>query len=171
MGLLHNTFKLTKNQRKAVAVLTVVLLLTNSHVQAAQADAILPVVQGSDATTTQAQVTPDPVLTVPQRFDGHLPTAARTVMVTVTAYASTVAECDDDPFTTADGSQVRDGIIAANFLKFGTKVRIPDLFGDKVFEVHDRMNARYQNRVDVWMDSSQKDREFGIHRNVKIEVL
>ncbi|MBD3252034.1 hypothetical protein GF380_06350, partial [Candidatus Uhrbacteria bacterium] len=57
--------------------------------------------------------------------------------VPMTAYTSRPEETDDTPFITADGSHVRDGIVAANFLPFGTKVRIPSLFGDQIFEVHD----------------------------------
>jgi 3D (Asp-Asp-Asp) domain-containing protein len=105
---------------------------------------------------------------------GTLPVAgARTHVygrVSMTAYTSRVEECDDTPFITADGSHVRDGIIAANFLKFGTKVRIPTLFGDKIFEVHDRMNKRYTNRVDVWMEDLADARQFGV-RNAVIEIV
>lgn len=91
--------------------------------------------------------------------------------VDMTAYTSTVEECDADPFTTADGSTVADGIIATNFLPFGTKVRIPELFGDKVFVVHDRMNARYWYRIDIWMNNKKAMRQFGIHHNVKVEIV
>ena len=39
--------------------------------------------------------------------------------------------------------------IAANFLPLGTQVKIPELFGDKVLVVHDRMNSRYgQGRIE-----------------------
>ena len=94
----------------------------------------------------------------------------RTMVVPTTAYTSDVAETDSSPFTTADGSQVRDGIIAANFLPHGTRVRIPDYFGNKVFEVHDRMNKRYQTRVDIWMLNKSDAYAWGV-RNVKIEIL
>ncbi len=100
-----------------------------------------------------------------------LPSVLRTYSIDVTAYTSTVEECDSDPFITADGSRVRDGIIAANFLPFGTKVRFPSLFGDRVFEVHDRMNKRYNLRADVWMNNGSAMRQFGIHHNVTIEVV
>ncbi|MCI0479453.1 hypothetical protein L0Y59_02830 [Candidatus Uhrbacteria bacterium] len=96
--------------------------------------------------------------------------AVRTITVPVSAYTSAVEECDSTPFTTADGSQVRDGIVAANFLTFGTRFRIPDHFGDKVFEVHDRMNARYTYKVDIWMLTKAEARAWGV-RNVKIEIL
>lgn len=91
----------------------------------------------------------------------HIPT---------TAYTSRAQETDSTPFITADGSHVRDGIVAANFLKFGTKIRIPELYGDKIFEVHDRMNARYWYKVDIWMDDLQDARQHGVRR-LTIEVV
>lgn len=96
--------------------------------------------------------------------------AARTMVVPTTAYTSDPAETDSTPFTTADGSRVRDGIVAANFLPHGTRIRIPDYFGNKVFEVHDRMNSRYQTRVDIWMTNKSDAYAWGV-RNVKIEIL
>lgn len=90
--------------------------------------------------------------------------------VRITAYSSTPEETDDTPFTTALGTQVRDGIIAANFLPFGTRVRIPKVFGSKVFVVEDRMNRRHTNVVDVWMPSKELARTFG-KMNATIEVL
>ena len=88
----------------------------------------------------------------------------------ITAYSSTPEETDDTPFITASGERVRDGIIAANFLPFGTEVRIPELFGDRVFVVKDRMHRRKTNFVDIWMPSKQLAIEFGIHQT-EIEVL
>ena len=82
--------------------------------------------------------------------------------VWVTAYTSTPEETDDTPFITAMGTKVRDGIIATNLLPFGTHVRIPKLFGNKVFVVEDRMHPRKKNFVDIWMDSKQDAKEFGI---------
>lgn len=94
----------------------------------------------------------------------------RTVTVSMTAYSSTVDQTDDSPFITANGTRVRDGIVAANFVPFGTKVKIPELYGDKVFEVTDRMNKRYQTRVDIWMETRQEAIQFGVKRNVTIEI-
>ena len=88
----------------------------------------------------------------------------------ITAYSSTPEETDDTPFITASGERVRDGIIAANFLPFGTEVRIPELFGDKVFVVKDRMHHRKTNFVDIWMPSKYLAQEFGIHQT-SIEIL
>ena len=90
--------------------------------------------------------------------------------VPLSAYTSRVGETDASPFITADGSHVRDGIIAANFLPFGTKIRIPSLFGDKIFEVHDRMNKRYSYKGDIWMDDLSNALQFGV-KYATIEVV
>jgi len=90
--------------------------------------------------------------------------------VHTTAYSSTVDQCDADPFIAASGKRVHDGMVAANFLKFNTKIRIPDVFGNKIFIVEDRMNRRFQNRVDIWMNTRQEAMNYGI-RNVKIDIL
>ncbi len=92
----------------------------------------------------------------------------------ITAYNSLPEQTNCQPCITANGFNVCEhGIedtIAANFLQFGTKVRIPELFGDRVFIVRDRMNKRYPNRVDIWMLERDDAIEFGIKR-AKIEVI
>lgn len=114
-------------------------------------------------------------------FDNHLPELLdrqyEVISVSyhsMTAYNSEVAQCDASPCITANGFNVCEhGIedtVAANFLRFGTKVRIPELFGDRVFVVRDRMNQRYTSRVDVWMKNRSDAIQFGI-RNAKIEVV
>ncbi len=86
------------------------------------------------------------------------------VRVWVTAYSSTPEETDDTPFITASGKTVHDGIVATNFLPMGTKVQIPEYFGNKVFVVEDRMHPRKINFVDVWMATKHDARHFGIAR-------
>jgi len=85
-----------------------------------------------------------------------------TMAVWVTAYSSTPEETDDTPFITASGKQVRDGIVATNLFPFGTRITIPELFGDKVFTVEDRMHRRKQNFLDVWMPTKDSALSFGI---------
>lgn len=85
----------------------------------------------------------------------------------MTAYTSEAAQTDSDPCTTANGynlckAGVIEDTIAANFLKFGTKVKLPGLFGDRVFVVRDRMNSRYPERVDVWFKSKPAALKFGL---------
>jgi 3D (Asp-Asp-Asp) domain-containing protein len=84
--------------------------------------------------------------------------------VWLTAYSSMPEETDETPLITATNKTVRDGFIAANFLPFGTKVKIPEFFGDKVFVVEDRMSRRKTDFMDIWMPSKEKANEFGIHR-------
>lgn len=92
----------------------------------------------------------------------------------VTAYNSEVGQCDDSPCITANGFNLCEhGIedsIATNMLPFGTKVRIPELFGDRVFVVRDRMNARYYERFDVWMLEHSDAVKFGL-QYVEVEIL
>jgi 3D (Asp-Asp-Asp) domain-containing protein len=97
-------------------------------------------------------------------------TIRRFYTVDVSAYNSEVAQCDDSPFITAKGTHVRDGIVATNMFPFGTAIKIPALFGDKIFVVEDRMNTRYQNNVDVWMESKIDAVKLG-RRTVQIEVI
>jgi len=92
----------------------------------------------------------------------------------ITAYNSEPGQTDDSPCITANNFNVcNHGIedtIAANFLPFGSKVKIPELFGDRVFIVRDRMNRRYTNRVDVWMIDRPDAVKFGV-KTARIEVL
>ena len=86
------------------------------------------------------------------------------IEVVLTAYSSTLDQTDDSPFVTASNTRVRDGIVAANFLPFGTKIKIPDLFGDKIFVVEDRMHRRFNDRVDIWFSDRWSARQFGLQK-------
>lgn len=92
----------------------------------------------------------------------------------MTAYNSEAAQTDDSPCITANGFNVCEhGIedtIAANFLKMGTKVKIPDLYGDRIFVVRDRMNKKHPDRVDIWMKDRASAIKFGV-KTAKIQVL
>lgn len=101
---------------------------------------------------------------------GAVPEGPEGRTVWVTAYASTPEETDNTPFITASNTHVHDGVLAANFLPFGTKVLIPALFGNKVFTVEDRMKSTKTNFVDVWMPTKQDAIDFGISR-AEIVVL
>jgi len=92
----------------------------------------------------------------------------RKMRVLATAYSSTADQCDSTPFITANGTRVHDGTLAANFLKFGTKVRFPSLYGDKIFIVEDRM--RSNTKVDLWFPTRQEAKNFGV-KIVEMEVL
>ena len=91
--------------------------------------------------------------------------------ITVTGYSSTPEETDDTPFITASGKAVEDGVVAANFLAFGTKIRFPELFGDKIFVVYDRMHERFsEDRVDIWFMSTEEAKNFGIKKTI-MEII
>lgn len=130
----------------------------------------------SAATSTDQDDLRDIIWTqswVPAEFINILPVAKekprRVMYVTVTAYSSTPDQTDDTPFIAATGKRVHDGMVAANFLRFGTKVRFPDYFGDKNFVIEDRMHERFSNRMDVWMETREEAKQFGIRR-LKVEI-
>ncbi|MFH0890763.1 MAG: hypothetical protein V1856_01890 [Candidatus Liptonbacteria bacterium] len=96
--------------------------------------------------------------------------SAQIRLVKITAYTSSPEETDDSPFITATGNTVRDGIVATNFLPFGTRIQIPKIFGDKIFVVDDRMHPRMVNSVDIWMEKKEDARRFGV-KNTEIAIL
>jgi len=198
MQILKPTIHITPGTRKLIVALTLVVTLSSIRVQAASAADVLPeppvwltpngeiydspemrsivVPVRAPASLKSAEDKPvkkwntinAPDLTTPVDYSDEA--AIRTLVVPTTAYTSDPNETDSTPFTTANGTQVRDGIVAANFLKFGTRIRIPDYFGNKVFVVADRMNQRYNQRVDIWMLTKTEARNWGV-RKVKIEIL
>ena len=97
----------------------------------------------------------------------------RVITVPVTAYNSLPGQTDSTPCITANGFNLckndTENVIAANFLKFGTKVRFPDYDPNTIYTVQDRMNARYNYRADIWMKNYADAREFGI-RQLKMEI-
>lgn len=121
----------------------------------------------------QAQENAENLNRLPENKDRELK-VIRTSYHTMTAYNSEPGQTDDTPCITANGFNVCEhGIedtVAANFLKFGTKIRMPELFGDRVFVVRDRMNKRYSDRVDIWMLNKADALKFG-KKYVKIEVV
>ncbi len=95
----------------------------------------------------------------------------KTIKVVITAYSSTPDQTDDTPFITASGGYVGDGIVANNMLPFGTKIKIPALYGDKIFVVEDRMNKRMGNyRMDIWFPERAQAVNFGV-KTAEIVVL
>ena len=71
---------------------------------------------------------------------------------------------------TASGVRCKKGIAAANWLPLGTKIKIPKIFGNKIFVIADRMNIRYPSRLDIWMSDKAKALNFGT-RTAEIIVL
>ncbi len=88
----------------------------------------------------------------------------------VTAYSSSVDETDSTPHVTASGTRTRDGVVASNIFPFGTRVKIPELFGEKILVVEDRMHRRFTDRMDVWMPSKWSALRFGKQRTA-VEIV
>jgi 3D (Asp-Asp-Asp) domain-containing protein len=107
--------------------------------------------------------------------------ARRIMYVVATAYSSEAAQTDDTPCMPAmwgfdlcvyyENYGIAD-TIASNDLPLGTQVRFPELHGDKVFTVRDRMNKRYtgKSRIDFWLTEKSEAIQFGVKR-IKMEIL
>ena len=102
-----------------------------------------------------------------------------TYTVRATAYSSTPDQTDNTPCHTATNYNVCTGdknVIAANFyvngyrVPFGTMIRIPGIYGEKIFIVEDRMNSRYTNNIDIWFPERSLALEFGAQK-VTIEIV
>ncbi len=99
------------------------------------------------------------------------PEVEREIPVIITAYSSTPSQTDDSPYITAAGTLVREGIVANNYLAFGTEIRIPEIYGDKIFVVEDRMSdTKGYYHIDVWLPDYYQALSFGAKRT-HIEVL
>ncbi len=98
----------------------------------------------------------------------------RTYTIPITAYTSEVGQTDETPCITASGLDVcqrnEENVVAANFLPLGTRVRIPELYGNRVFYVEDRMNERYHYKMDIWMKQKKDAKQFGV-KYATIEVF
>jgi len=89
------------------------------------------------------------------------------IEATVTAYSSSPDETWGDPFITASGRRVADGVIACpRRFPFGTQFRI----GDRTYTCWDRLHPKYDDRFDIWKPSKQEALEFG-RRRVVVERL
>lgn len=104
---------------------------------------------------------------------GDLPTAGKRNYivhedsVSVTAYNSVAGQTDDTPCIGAQGTDIcvayanGENVCAANFVPLGTKLEVEGL-GTCI--VRDRMNARYDKRIDWFMGYDVKAaRKFGVH--------
>ena len=98
------------------------------------------------------------------------PERTKRMEIILTGYSSTEDQTDSSPFITASGTWVKEGIIAANFLPFGTKIKFPSIYGDKIFVVEDRMHPKNYNRVDIWFPSRWQALNLGIIKTY-IEIL
>ncbi|MBI4779659.1 3D domain-containing protein [Candidatus Falkowbacteria bacterium] len=178
----HNKIITLKQAKKVVIILVAVLffefLLFPAPLMASQMEKNGEFNEKQGIISCQDQIVQD-IATGIMEFNGKLPESKAANIdfsqhVTITAYNSEAGQTDNSPCITANGFNVCDNgvedTIAANFLPFGSKVKIPELFGDRVFVVRDRMNKRFSNRVDVWMIKRPDAVKFGV-KVARIEVL
>lgn len=168
--------KKTRRRLERLIVLVEVLILVGTgapqlvRAQSAAASPEVPVVND------ELIASPPPPVTVEHRSlpdvaDRPQPATRRIIWVTVTAYSSTVDQTDSDPFTTASGETVRDGIVAWNGVPFDTRLRLPSHFGSKIFIVKDRLNPRASRYiVDLWMPTREAALQWGA-RVIRAEIL
>jgi 3D (Asp-Asp-Asp) domain-containing protein len=97
--------------------------------------------------------------------------------VHATAYNSVPGQTDKDPWIAAWNNRLRPGqkVIAVSRdlekhgLTNGAKVKIEGLPG--TYTVRDRMNKRFKNRIDVWMERDvKKARRWG-KKKLKVSLL
>ena len=171
IDMILRDIKLGNIEKAIISIVLLVFVVTSMIPMSAKAQAA----EGDSAVAVLVSSTPRNLLA--ERFDGATHSSyqvKREMKVTSTAYTSTVDQCDASPCITADGFNVcangAENVLAANFLPFGTKVKIPELYGDRIFTVHDRMNKRFSNRVDIWMVSRNDAIQYG-KRTIKIQIL
>ncbi len=90
------------------------------------------------------------------------------IMAEMTAYSSSPDETSGNPFITASGKRVHWGTAASNRYAFGTRFKIPSMYGDKVFIVEDR--GGFGHHFDLWFPSKAKAIQFG-RRHAKVIFL
>ncbi|MFH1582785.1 MAG: hypothetical protein ABIB72_00490 [Candidatus Falkowbacteria bacterium] len=178
----HNKIITLKQAKKVIIFLVFILffefLLFPAPLIASQMEKVVIISQEQGIISGQNEINQDVSINI-MEFNGKLPESEEAEIefsrhIIITAYNSEAGQTDDSPCITANNFNVCDyGVedtIAANFLPFGSKVKIPALFGDRVFVVRDRMNKRFSNRVDVWMIEKPDAVNFGV-KVAKIEVL
>jgi len=177
----HKKFITLKQAKKVVIVLVFVLFfefflfpapsLASQMVEEPKANQAQDIILTNINNNNQGNIDMGLKGKLPESNDTNIKWANHYV---ITAYNSEAGQTDNSPCITANGFNVcENGVedtIAANFLPFGAKVKMPGLFGDRVFTVRDRMNRRFDNRVDVWMLEKHDAIQFGV-KYAKIEVL
>ena len=99
--------------------------------------------------------------------DIYLPPEPLRFHATVTAYSSSPDETWGDPFITASGRRVFDGLVACpRAIPFGTKVKI----GHRTYQCYDRLHHKYDDRFDIWMSTKHAALAFG-KRQLRVEVI
>lgn len=91
---------------------------------------------------------------------------------TITCYSSSPDETDNTPFITASGKSVFEvkNLAASNFFPLGTKIKIPELYGEKIFTIEDRLNPKYNDVIDIWKPTKKLAKQCGV-KKAKVIVV
>jgi len=172
-SLIQKALKLISSQKTGSLTLTVsffatliagALLFTTIPLNSTLADAIKQ--PGSLKIENENQEEKNEITAEPSS-----PRVVKRIKMIITGYSSTPDQTDNTPFITASGKMVQDGIVANNLLSFGTKIKIPELYPDKIFVVEDRMNRRKGcYHVDIWFPTREEAKNFGV-KIAEVEVL
>ena len=178
-SILEKTTKVSDSVRVLLVLILAIFALNMSIPQTVQAESlIMPDLTDNELSFSNPGpydlITQNYIAYDIQRAKAAKAKTIRSYTVVATAYSSDVAQTDSTPCITASGFNVcehgKEDIIAANFLPIGTKVKVPDMYGDTIFTVEDRMNKRYTYRVDFWKASRNRAITFG-NRLIRIEVV
>ena len=89
------------------------------------------------------------------------------ITAVITSYNSVPEQTDDTPFDTASGTHVHDGTLACpKIYAFGTQVEI----AGKVYTCEDRMNQKFPDRFDIWMEATSSSAAWGT-RTMQIKIF
>lgn len=155
-------------KEKLIAFVSLFSLINFTFPQAVKSETI---VKNEEKNTLINYGTKEKIMAIPGLPEiGNRP-AKNYLYLQVTAYSSSPDECSGDPFITASGERVGEGTLAYNYLPFGTKVRFPEVFGDKIFTVTDRM-AAYKGKyiADIWMGSKAEAIQWGV-KTLRMEII
>lgn len=92
------------------------------------------------------------------------------VYATITAYCACKTCCGPNAQgITASGKKPNQGvtIAASRTIPLGSKV----LVNEHTYVVQDRLAKRFDSRFDIFFDSHQDAKNFGIKKNVKVAVI
>ncbi len=162
-----NTFWLNK------AIITAIILILALNMPIGRASAYWDYNDAVALINSQLQIGEDLLLVTggDSFMVVNAPSQPKTIRTVLTAYSSTPDQTDDTPFITASNTKVRDGVIASNFLAFGTKVQIPEIFGDKIFTVEDRMAKKHSDKIDIWFPERYLAKKFGVVKDAEVVIL
>lgn len=106
-----------------------------------------------------------------------MPLITNIITATLTAYCSCKEICTKGTGITANGNKPKQQhtIAASRAIPFGSQVHIQGLQKQRdlysVFIVEDRLARRYDSRFDIYFESHEKARQFGIKTNQTIKII